>query len=277
MVDTGLSEAAREAGVEGTELRKRDERPSPFLAVAPRARQPGSTGSPLLHVLCSLGLLGVLLASRPALGQEDAQPVFPRGSDATLPGLVDVGATLPVKVELKYATPDNFMHRDVYGGLKRCFLVPDAARLLAAAHKLLATRAPGLTFVMYDCARPRRVQLTMWKIVEGTKAQGYVANPHKPPGSIHNTGCAVDLSLADATTGAPVDMGTPFDFFGRKAEPRAEVQLWLDKQLTGEQLANRLLLREVMLRAGFRILPHEWWHFDCAEGSVARKQYAVID
>jgi D-alanyl-D-alanine dipeptidase len=31
------------------------------------------------------------------------------------------------------------------------------------------------------------------------------------------------------------------------------------------------------LRAGWRILGHEWWHFDCAAGGVARKRYPVIE
>lgn len=203
-------------------------------------------------------------------------PAFPVGTDASLHGLKDVGASLPVRVELKYASPDNFMKRDVYGGLKRCFLVEDAAKMLGEAYTLLRARAPDITFVLYDCARPRRVQLVMWDLVKGTPQQGYVANPHVPPGSIHNLGCAVDLSLWNTKSNQPLDMGTPYDFFGQAAEPRHEVELWKEGKLTSEQLANRLLLREVMLRAGFRLLPHEWWHFDCAPGSVARARYPVV-
>ena len=71
---------------------------------------------------------------------------------------------------------------------------------------------------MYDCARPRSVRLIMWDVVKGTPQQGYVANPHTPPGSIHNTGCAVDLSVWDTSTRAAVDMGSPYDFFA--GEPR---------------------------------------------------------
>jgi D-alanyl-D-alanine dipeptidase len=206
------------------------------------------------------------------------EPAFPPGEDAVLAGLTDVTQLIPdAQVELKYATTDNFMRRDVYGGLKRCFLVDDAARMLADARAVLKERAPELTFVLYDCARPRRVQLVMWDVVKGTKEQGYVANPHKPPGSIHNLGCAVDMSLWDAKGNAAVDMGTPYDFFGRAAEPRHEVDLWKTGVLTSAQLANRLLLREVMLRAGFRILGHEWWHFDCAPSDRARKKYPLIE
>lgn len=219
-------------------------------------------------------VVAALLAAHP----EGPAPVFPPDVDAVLPGLVDVATVIPsARVELKYATTDNFMGRDVYGGLKRCFLVEDAAKMLTRAHAVLQERAPGTTFVLYDCARPRRVQLIMWDLVKGTKSQGYVADPTKPPGSVHNTGCAVDMSLWDEKAGKPLDMGTPYDFFGKAAEPRHEVELWKKGTLTAEQYANRLLLREAMLRAGFRILPHEWWHFDCAEGAVARKKYPLVE
>lgn len=224
----------------------------------------------------------VLLLSTSALGQPAPSspadgPAFPVGTDAVLPGLVDVTSVAPVRVELKYGTADNFMHKDVYGGLKRCFLVDDAANMLQQAYSLLHAAHPTWTFVMYDCARPRRVQLIMWDVVKGTPQQGYVANPHTPPGSIHNTGCAVDLSVWDTATNTAVDMGTPYDFFGKKAHPAKEVELWKSGELTSTQLANRLALREAMLRAGWRILGHEWWHFDCAAGGVARKRYPVIE
>lgn len=193
------------------------------------------------------------------------------------PDLVDVTARIPaVQVRLGYSTPDNFMGKDVYGELERCFLVADAARMLSDAHARLQQRAPGLTFVLYDCARPRSVQVVMWDAVAGTKQQGYVANPHKPPGSVHNRGCAVDLSLWDVSKGAPLDMGTPWDFFGALAEPRRESELWKQGKLSSEQLANRLLLREMMLRAGFGLLPHEWWHFDCAPPAVASARYPIL-
>jgi D-alanyl-D-alanine dipeptidase len=136
---------------------------------------------------------------------------------------------------------------------------------------------PNLTFVTYDCARPRRVQVMMWSVVEGTPQEGYVANPNVPPGSVHNTGCAVDISLWNTKTNAPVDMGTPFDFFGEAAQPRHEIDLLEHKKLSYEQYANRLLLREVMVRSGFHILPHEWWHFDCTDMFAARRKYPVIE
>lgn len=199
-------------------------------------------------------------------------------AEVILPGLVDVGAALPdVKVELRYATADNFMKRDVYGGLKKCFLQKEAADKLAAARTLLQKEHPTWTFLMYDCARPRSVQLIMWDVVKGTPQQGYVANPLKPPGSVHNLGCAVDLGVFDTASGSAVDMGTPHDFFGKKAEPRHEQELLKKGELTAVQVQNREALRKAMLGAGWGMLQHEWWHFDCLKGSEARKKFPVIE
>ena len=53
--------------------------------------------------------------------------------------------------------------------------------------------------------------------------------------------------------------------------------MWKDGTLSNAQLANRLMLREVMLRAGFRLLPHEWWHFDCTDARTARSRYPLVE
>ena len=58
----------------------------------------------------------------------------------------------------------------------------------------------------------------------------------------------------EATTGRPLDMGTPWDHFGPES--------WPDYQdLTAQQHANRLLLRSLMLQNGFKPYKQEWWHF----------------
>ena len=70
----------------------------------------------------------------------------------------------------------------------------------------------------------------------------------------HSRGSALDVTLVDLRTGAAADMGSPFDFFGEISHPDAP-------NLAPEQRANRLLLREAMLRRGFKPLSTEWWHF----------------
>ena len=79
--------------------------------------------------------------------------------------------------------------------------------------------------------------------------QGYI-NEH----SGHSRGSTVDLTLFDMTTEKEVDMGGTFDYFGELSHPDY-------KDITEQQYANRMLLREVMLKHGFKPLPEEWWHF----------------
>ena len=78
---------------------------------------------------------------------------------------------------------------------------------------------------------------------------GYVAEH-----SGHSRGSTVDLTLFDMRTQQDLDMGGTFDYFGELSHPDY-------KGVTEEQYENRMLLRDVMLRHGFRGLDEEWWHF----------------
>ena len=64
----------------------------------------------------------------------------------------------------------------------------------------------------------------------------------------------VDLTLLEEHTGMLLDMGGPFDYFGERSHP-------LYPGVTPAQYANRMLLRDAMLRRGFKPLNTEWWHF----------------
>ncbi|MFK7970948.1 MAG: M15 family metallopeptidase, partial [Bacteroidia bacterium] len=120
-------------------------------------------------------------------------------------GLVNVATLDPsILVELKYASKDNFLKRNVYGVLNKCYLQPEAAAKLVKASELLQEGYPDLRLLVYDAVRPRSVQFAMWRIVKGTPQQSYVASPKS--GSVHNYGAAVDLTLATAD-GTPLDMG----------------------------------------------------------------------
>ena len=78
---------------------------------------------------------------------------------------------------------------------------------------------------------------------------GYIAEH-----SGHSRGSTVDLTLFDMKTEKEADMGGTFDFFGELSHPDY-------KDITDEQYANRMILREAMLRHGFKPLDEEWWHF----------------
>jgi zinc D-Ala-D-Ala dipeptidase len=215
----------------------------------------------------------VVLSAGFALAQESA----PAKVDLSkVPGLVDAAGQVPsLAVELKYSTKDNFLGKDVYGDLEACYLQKDAVEMLAKAAKTLEELRPDLELLAYDCVRPVSVQRVMWTVVEGTPQQGYVANPNSKTGSIHNYGCAIDLTLA-TKHGKPLDMGTKFDFFGKKAQPRHELDFFRKKELSADQYANRLLLRLVMVKAGFLPIPNEWWHFNCASPAMTRKRYKKV-
>lgn len=190
-------------------------------------------------------------------------------------GLVDAQSVCPdIVVELKYATSDNFLHKNVYGDLKKCYLLKEAAQKLAAAQKSLTALHPGWRLKIYDGARPRRIQAAMWALVKGTPQQPFVANPET--GSIHNYGAAVDLTVVDEK-GHELDMGTPFDFFGDLAQPRLEEASLKQGKLSAEQVQNRHLLRKVMTEAGFISISSEWWHFDAFPKEEVRKRFKIIE
>lgn len=188
---------------------------------------------------------------------------------------IDVATFPNVRVDLRYASPNNFTGENLYGDrLKTAFLHPYAAKKFLQATEMLQKSKPGWSFLVFDALRPLSVQKKMWAHVEGTPQQIYVANPSR--GSIHNFGLAIDLTLLNGA-GEPVDMGTDFDSFEELAQPRHEDRFLASGQLTPTQVENRRVLRELMLTAGFLPIPHEWWHFNAMEIFEARAQYVMIE
>jgi D-Ala-D-Ala dipeptidase len=148
--------------------------------------------------------------------------------------------------ELKYATPDNFLKQAVYD-CGECYLRKSTAEALVKANE--AFKQLGYRIKLFDCYRPLSVQKKMWKILPGTH---YVANPAK--GSKHNRGAAVDLTLVDAQ-GKELNMGTPFDFFGKEAHHTYT-------EHPKEVLENRKLLKETLDKFNFKSIYSEWWHYE---------------
>ncbi|WP_314336477.1 M15 family metallopeptidase [Capnocytophaga leadbetteri] len=148
--------------------------------------------------------------------------------------------------ELKYATPDNFLKQAVYD-CGECYLRKSTAEALVKANE--AFKQLGYRIKLFDCYRPLSVQKKMWKILPGTH---YVANPAK--GSKHNRGAAVDLTLVDAQ-GKELNMGTPFDFFGKEAHHTYT-------EHPKEVLENRKLLKETLDKYNFKSIYSEWWHYE---------------
>jgi len=190
-------------------------------------------------------------------------------------GLVDVQALdSSIRVQLAYASTHNFMHKNVYGNLKKCYLQKEIAAKLIKAQKRLQSEHPGYSLFIFDGARPRRIQYQMWAMVKGTAHEHYVTNPKI--GSMHNYGAAVDLSILD-NKGNELDMGTSFDYLGDLAQPRMEQKFLRQGKLTPLQIKNRLLLRQTMIEAGFIPLLTEWWHFNGLPGDQVKKKYKILE
>ncbi len=222
-------------------------------------------------------LLFVIWFVMPIVSVEQSLPVLEKQMIAQ--GLVNVQEIDPtIRVELKYSTTDNFVKKDVYGDLTKAYLQPEMARRLAKASALLQKSHPGYRLLIYDAARPNSVQYLLWdalddlKIPESKKPM-YVADPKK--GSNHNFGCAIDLTVADAS-GKPLDMGTKYDYFGPLAYPRSETEMLRQGKLTPLQIANRKILRGVMTQSGFSVNTTEWWHFDGMSKAQAKAKYGMI-
>ena len=195
--------------------------------------------------------------------------------------LVDIQSLDPsILVELKYSTTDNFVKRDVYGDLTRAYLQPIAGERLTKANALLKRQHPDLRLLVYDAARPRAAQWKLWNALpqySENERRKYVADPRK--GSIHNYGCAVDLTIARVKPNGyePLDMGTAYDYFGVLAYPSQEKRLLSAGKLTKQQVANRLLLRSVMRQSGFSAIEYEWWHFNALSRQKAMLLFRIVE
>lgn len=197
--------------------------------------------------------IGLFLAiSYGTASAEDVSPTISSEPSAVATieseGLLCLQDLLPDMVpDVRYATTNNFTHKQVYDST-RLFLLRDAACSLASAAAYLNVRH-GLRFKIFDGYRPLSVQKKFWAIMPNP---AYVADPKT--GSKHNRGAAVDLTLVDRD-GKDLEMGTEFDDFTARAG-------WAAKDISATAQKNRQILKGVMEKFGFKALPSEWWHYD---------------
>jgi D-alanyl-D-alanine dipeptidase len=172
-----------------------------------------------------------------------------------------------IAVDLRYAGPNNFLGRDLYGAHDCAWLHVDAASALERVVAWLAIQRPGARMLVLDALRPQRVQQQLWDALAGTDLQMYLAEPGR--GSIHSYGMALDVTILDEA-GVELDMGTGFDDMTELSHPALEEGFLARGDLTLEQVANRQLLRDAMFQAGFVGIKTEWWHFDCGDRDRVR-------
>jgi D-alanyl-D-alanine dipeptidase len=167
-----------------------------------------------------------------------------------------------LRLDIRYASTNNFMHRPVYRQA-RAFLQRPAAEALVRANESLRPRGYGL--LVFDGYRPWSVTKAFWD--SATREQrdiGFVANPRE--GSKHNRGCAVDVTLAELATGREVTMTSAYDEFSDRAFSTYQGG-------SPESRSLRDLLRSAMEAEGFSVLKEEWWHFDYMDW----REYGILN
>ena len=178
-----------------------------------------------------------------------AQPPHEEGQFRA-PDLVELVKLDPtIKLDIRYATTNNFLGTPVYTQARAFLQRPAAEALLRAQQEL---KAKGYGLIIHDGYRPWYVTKIFWDAVPVDK-RIFVANP--AAGSKHNRGCAVDLSLYDLSTGKEVTMPSGYDEMTDRAYADYPGG-------TDEERARRAILREAMEKQGFAVIPKEWWHFD---------------
>ena len=178
-----------------------------------------------------------------------------------------------IAVDLRYATPDNFVGRDLYSPIDCAWLHRDAAFALESAVVWLARQRPGHHLLVLDALRPQRVQQQLWDALQGTELLGYIAEPSR--GSIHSFGMALDITIV-GPDGRELDMGTGFDDLSERSHPALELAMLERGEITEQQVEHRRLLRGAMFQAGFFGINSEWWHFDCGDRVLVRQHYTRV-
>lgn len=223
--------------------------------------------------------------------------------DGVPSGFVYLGDVAPtVRQDIRYAGAHNFVGRRVDGyAANECILGEPAARALARVQGELIAR--NMSLIVWDCYRPRRAvaDFQRWSRSPNDtsmKAEFYprsdksalFALGYLSSRSAHARGSAVDLGIVpgslqaiptfDPSVGlkpctAPkgirfddgtLDFGTGYDCL----DPQASVG---HANVSPEAKANRLFLRRMMQRHGFRPNAREWWHFVYVADTVPERSF----
>lgn len=177
------------------------------------------------------------------------------------PELVELVKLDPtIRLDIRYATKNNFLGRRVYKEARAFLQRPAAEALVRVSHAL---RAQGFGLAVFDGYRPWQVTKVFWDATPADRKE-FVADPQK--GSRHNRGCAVDVTLFDLQTGQEVQMPSEYD----EMTERSHINY---KCASAEATRLRDVLRAAMEAEGFSVYEPEWWHYDYKDW----KQYPILN
>lgn len=177
-----------------------------------------------------------------------------------------------VRVDLKYCGNDNFVGRPIagYAGGSRAILRRDTAEALARASAILCPQ--GYALLVWDAYRPAMAMqdFRAWSRTKDEKMkskfypnitkQGIYDGKYIGDTSEHSWGIAVDITLVNLKDGKEVDMGGNHDLLDVSSATESPL-------VSEQQRRNRLILRDAMVKAGFRNYSKEWWHYFLADSA----------
>ena len=181
-----------------------------------------------------------------------------------------------IKVDLKYADTSNFLKLNIYKGLQKAYFPCEVAVRVCNAQFYLKQLNPYYSLIIFDASRPMHIQQMMWDSLDMPPdiKYAYLSPPYAI--SLHNYGCALDVSIIDTKTNQLLDMGSNFDHFGKLSQPVYECHFLKSGELSQDAFENRKLLRNVMQKAKFYPITSEWWHFNFCNKEFAAAKYKLI-
>ena len=220
------------------------------------------------HTIIAAMAITTTLVTSCTCSSDIKQSVTVGGFRDSIPeGFTLVSDRIPdVILEIRYHSTYNFVGERI-DGYKAPVAIPtdEAPEALCKVNEEL--KAKGYRLKIFDAYRPQRAvnHFIRWAENIGDTLMKPYFYPDVPKSELfereyimarsgHSRGSTVDLTLLDMQTGKELDMGGPFDWFGELSHPDYA-------EITDEQMSNRMLLRETMLRYGFAPLESEWWHF----------------
>lgn len=250
-------------------------------------------GIPIIFIcVCLTGMMGISCKEN-AVHIQYNKPIMNKTNDTSLSflvkdscllekqfvskGLININSIdTSIRVSLHYSTSHNFLKKPIYKGLQDCYLPCEVAIKLGNAQYFLKQQFPYYNIIVFDATRPLSAQTQMWNDFEMPAKDkiNYLAHPHDI--SLHNYGAAVDVGII-SNEDILLNMGTDFDAFEELSKPNKENQFYWEGKLTKNALANRLLLRQVMNKAGFSGITSEWWHFNATTKLNAVNKYVLIE
>ena len=184
-------------------------------------------------------------------------------------------------LEIRYFSTYNFVGTRIDG-----YEEPTALLTKQAADSLLAVSQEvmkmGYRLKIYDAYRPQKAvdHFVRWSKDPNDSLMKRFFYPQLEKNVLfpqryimeksgHTRGSTVDLTLFDMNTEKEVDMGGTFDWFGMESHPDFggnpdTFEYTPNDSITEKQFQNRMLLRRVMLKHGFKPMDTEWWHFTLA-------------